>query len=532
MEKSIEQELNVNINPAENNPDIKHLLSRALLGVSNKERRMFASKTRAEALSILLASGPHEESLPLKDYDSIQSPNPDQRVSLGTTWINDYNHDSVINDKRRYSLKNWLMGVLYQEKSLSLLPKMFIFWSDLFTLETKKINYLPRAFNHYSIIRTNALGNYKELLINVVTDQTMVYYLNRIMPSGEKSNDYIVRKILNEYCIGPEYQKFVSKEKIKRLTRLLSKWNLICDSMVLHFRNLKPREIYEAENIKYQNAYFNKSDAREVIDEMGDILHRILKHPAAGLRLSRKLFCYFGNAELIEQFEKKLIEPAANVFTSSGYDIREWLKSFFLNDHFYHPSLKGGTPKSPIEFLFTLCKQTDLYSPSSNSFANYPYWDWLRFKAETLGQDMGDPPGAGGLPAYNQHPYQQVWMNPESMYQRQLITERLIDSGYRLKDKNLFIDPVKVVKRCPNPGDADALIEFLYAEFYAVVPAKEVRGKIKELYLLNGTRENEFWASRWKNAFAYNIDAEKKAATMQLKHLLKYLLTQPEYNYC
>lgn len=509
--------------------DIKHLLNRTLIGTSIRDQIMLLKKSREEVVRTLLDYTPAIDSVPLKDYDSVQSVKPDFRVPLGASWVADDNHDTVINEKRLYSLKNWIMGFLYKDHPLTIAPKMFLFWADLFGIESRKVAYTPRLFQHYQLIRMNTLTNYKDLLLAVITDESLFYYFNRAGSPGKKLTDFAIEQILGRYVLGPGYSAHISKEKIKRLTRLLNKWNLICDSMVLHYKNLKPLEIYDTENAKYQNAYFNKSEARYVVDELGKLLEKVLKQPACAQYLTRRLFRFFLGSDPSQSEEKTIIEPVSAVWSNSNTDIRAWLNAFLVNNGFYEQKHRGSLPKSELEFLFGLTKELELYTPKKDDFLNYTFWDWLRFRAQQLGLDIADPPSYLGDPAYNSFPYQQRWNSVETLAARNKLVTQLLDTGLKIGDNIVQPDVWKLASYCKNPSDPAMLVKVWCSMFLAELPDAKSLQQIKLRFLTKGENNDAVWIKKWMNTTNPSDAEAKQEVQANLKLLLQFFLTHPLY---
>lgn len=444
-------------------PELHHLLQRCILGFSPRDATPFYGKSRTEVIQCLLQPKPIPDSLPLKDYDSIQAAQPDQEVGPGKPWVNHYSHDVLINEKRRYSLKNWIIGLLYHEAQPSLFPGMFLFWSNLFSLESGKIQLATRSFAHYDIIRNNALGNYKELLLAIIIDQALPYYYRKIMPPDQRLAAFTAGRILERFCLGADYEKLISREKIKKLIRLLNKWSHTQDSIVLHYKNLKPREIYNAENSHYQEAYYNKSSSREAIEEIDLLLQSILKQPAVAENLSTRLYHWIVGGPVTAIARQQLILPASNALLNSKYDIRTWLSSFLHSDFFAAPNHFNPRSSSPIDFVFGVAKLAKLIPVNAGQgLVNYQYWDWLRFQIELLGQSIADPPGPDGWPQYGPEGHQKAdWLDQGRGQARIAFLDNLIEKGYEVKVKSNQLQSLQFLREFRSRKEALRLLHTL-----------------------------------------------------------------------
>ncbi|MGC8006286.1 DUF1800 family protein, partial [Salmonella enterica] len=87
---------------------------------------------------------------------------PDTNIAVGTTWVNDPNTDGTIASLRRASFKKWWMGVMINQDR-SIREKMTLFWHNHFSTETNDVNNAQFVYKHHTLLRANALGNFKAL---------------------------------------------------------------------------------------------------------------------------------------------------------------------------------------------------------------------------------------------------------------------------------------------------------------------------------------------------------------------------------
>src|SRR5215831_13358831 len=101
-----------------------YLLRKLLFGVSIREYEYAKEKAIAELLDEIIHPADAALYPPVKDYSSIGAAIQDTDVKMGETWINDFNLDPVINEKRKNSVQNCLVGAMIRNE-FSIRPKMF-----------------------------------------------------------------------------------------------------------------------------------------------------------------------------------------------------------------------------------------------------------------------------------------------------------------------------------------------------------------------------------------------------------------------
>ena len=511
-------------------PDIKHLLSRTLLLSPDEKHSVFIGKSRKQIVDILLKYDPVANSLPLKDYDAVQAEQPDVRVAFGKTWIYDVNHDSNINEKRKNSLINWIVGSLCKDDPDSLMPRMFLFWADFFDMQLSKIPFAPKAFRHFDLIRNHALGNYADLLTEIIADPGMIYYYRKLVPGEKRIFEFATQQLAGKLSGHIDDTSRLSREKLRKLARIINKWHFICDNADLHYPNLKPLDIYKEENKQYYDAYFNRSGAREVLEELRNLINSVLDFQTA-LSLTERLFENFLTKEKKPEYVQKLIIPAAEAFYHSKFEICDWLREFFTNDVFAKPELRHGLIKMPIEFLIKLSYQLRIIKPSMVEIENYNYWEWLSYNASRLGQNLFGSQKASEVNSETIIDQRNGLISSKMQQARFMTIERLLETGYIMNDRIEFINLFDLIKEFRNPADPMELIDEAVEKFFDKPIRTSQKRLLVETCLLDGKKDYYSWTHLWNEATINDKKEAKILLSEKLKSLLKFLLIQPEYNF-
>jgi len=175
-----------------------HLLRRAMFGAAKADIDLLAQKSAGEAVDLLLAPQPDEVSQPL---------NVDARdmVPVGSTWVTalykDPNSTFTPTGVRISSLKAWSIGLLLNQP-LSAREKMVLFWHNHFVTSTATVNDPRFSYWYFSILRKNALGNFKSLVRSVTLDGAMLRYLNGNTNTKTSPNENYGREMQELFTIG------------------------------------------------------------------------------------------------------------------------------------------------------------------------------------------------------------------------------------------------------------------------------------------------------------------------------------------
>ena len=81
----------------------------------------------------------------------------------------------------------WYEEMLSTESELN--ERMTLFWSNHFTSDLKKVKWPPLMYNQNVLLRSHALGNFRDLLREVARDPAMLLYLDNAKNKKNKPNE-------------------------------------------------------------------------------------------------------------------------------------------------------------------------------------------------------------------------------------------------------------------------------------------------------------------------------------------------------
>jgi hypothetical protein len=174
---------------------------------------------------------------------------------------------------------------------------------------------------------------------------------------------------------------------------------------------------------------------------------------------------------------------------------------------------------------------------TTNLVAQYNHWRYLSTQATAMQQEMLDPPGVAGWPAYHQDPlYHEMWINADTLANRREFTDILAGiagnnanyPGYRSNGFSQVIDPVAFANLSSNAQDPNVLIDD-WAGFLYPIPITPAQKEFLKDALLPGLPDYE-WTIEWLDYVNDPGDPGKAAAiTTKLRELLSVMLAMPEY---
>src|SRR5258706_16266084 len=207
------------------NPEIDHLLRRAGFGASPTDAETFRAMSTDAAVDYLV------------DYEG-RPDDVDGRIGrldlarVNTT--NAFTPDIDIEDARQ----RWLFRMIHSRRPLQ--EKMTLFWHNHFATAYSKLNadsgslQAAKMFAHkpgvlrgpqgqLELFRQYALGNYRDLLLQVAQDPAMLVWLDGQFNTAEKPQENFGREVMELFTVGVGNY---TEPDVYAAARVFSGWNL------------------------------------------------------------------------------------------------------------------------------------------------------------------------------------------------------------------------------------------------------------------------------------------------------------------
>jgi uncharacterized protein (DUF1800 family) len=510
--------------------EIIHLLKRTMFGASLGDLAHFTGMTMSQAVDELLNPTAAMPAPPVKEYSS----STDAAVAAGTTWVNDRTTDGTLLSQRRASFKKWAVGVLLNQDR-SIREKMTLFWHNHFSTETATVQDAQLIYRHHSLLRTNALGNFKSLVRAVTVDPGMLVYLNGYLNTKTAPDENYGRELQELFTIGKENNPNYTEDDVKTAARVLTGWRINATTGLTYFDPTR----HDTGNKTFSSFYNNTvitgdSSAAGGDNELDALLAMIFsKQVEVSQFIVKKIYRWFCYYTIDSVTQANVIDPLAQVFRDNNWDILPVLATLLKSDHFFDPLNRGCLIKSPLELSVQLCREFGVAFPDPVAAYSdaYNMWDFIYYQASIANQSLGDPPNVSGWPSYYQAPqYYELWINSDTLPKRFRFSDLLISSGYTRGSYTLKIDPVGFARQLSNPGDPNILINDSLAILFRVPLSDSSKATIKTTILLSGQTSDYYWTNAWNAYLANPTDmAAYQTIFSRLRDLYKYLMELAEY---
>jgi uncharacterized protein (DUF1800 family) len=468
---------------------------------------------------------------PLNFYDTETYKDP-QGIKFGETWVKAAYGDGTVNSKRRASYKYWWVLQMANQKR-NIQEKMVLFWHNHFATEVNSFSDARFAYIHNTVLRKYALGNFKEFVKQITLDPAMLRYLNGRLNTKKAPDENYGRELQELFTVGKGSGSKYTEDDVKAAARVLTGISIDDNKMIYTF-NLTNHDTGDKKfSAFYNNTIIKGINNANAIQELDQMLDMIFGVEEVSKFICRKIYQFFIYYEITPAVEKDVIEPLSKIFRESNYEIKPVLAKLLKSQHFFDANVYGAMIKSPLDLVIGTIREFNVVFPSPINFLQeyYNLFGEMARQAQTMQQDIGDPPNVAGWPAYYQAPFfYGMWVNSDTYPKRSRFTDTFISSGFTKNTKRIQIDVIAFAKKMSAPNNPNKLISDSLEILYEIPINMELVKQVKEDILLSGQSSDYYWTELWDSMISKPNDNNiLNMVTTRLRNLYKYLLALPEY---
>jgi uncharacterized protein (DUF1800 family) len=501
-----------------------HLLRRTTFGASPNQIKSFTANKPQEAIQKLLMTLP----APAPPVD----PKTNQPfVDLPFNKTNDGQYSAY--------LKYWWLGTMMND-GVSMQEKMTLFWQNHFVSTLSTVNDSRYLYRQYSLLRQNALGNFRQLVMQITKDPAMLRYLNGDQNVAAHPNENYGRELQELFTIGRNGN--YTEDDVKAAARVLTGWTDIGyrDETNAAITTLFRDKQHDATDKLFSAAYGKtvikgRSGTTAGDEELADLVDMLLKQSETARFICRKLYRFFIDADITAALEASVIGPLADLFVKNDYEIKPVLTALFTSQHFYDDTLRGAMIKSPLELLVGTARYFESSPPqmSVDPTAFYALSGYIAQRSRDQQQDVLDQPTVFGWRPYYDTGFYQIWISANTLALRGYFTDQFITGA--IKSGNYKLTPsttLTYARLAADPSDPVNLIDSLTDSLFAIDLTRAQKDYLIDNVLIAGLPRYE-WSAEW---LAYTTDAtnmmKRNALQKKLDSLFQYLFRMAEYQLC
>lgn len=275
---------------------------------------------------------------------------------------------------------------------------MALFW--YFYFPTAKSIHRNIDQEYINILRKNALGNFRELIIEVSNSGSMMYFLGSKYSSKDAPNENFPRELFELYLLG--IGNF-SLADVKEASAALTGRRIgIINSQTKYYIDGEKSD-NKKHNILGKKDFFN----------LEGIIDLALSKRAASIFVVGKFMKFlFG-----QEFPNTVTDQIAEEFRLSNYSNLTLFQSIIEHPYIkYNPVLWRSSVKGPIELLICFSRQTGLKFKGIHT---------IDFLSKEFGQKLFSPPSVKGWPVG------QDWLHNQWLLKRMVYLTGMIEIANR-----------------------------------------------------------------------------------------------------
>ena len=525
-----------------------HLLRRTTYQYDIARIREFAVLTPGQALDQLLAAAPAPE-----------IPEPIDANGTGQPWINSGPPPTTGGGSLYRSVAAWWLENARQDPTIN--HRMMFFLHTAFTAAAvKSTAAAPRFFDHLSLLRFMALGNFKSLAFKMTFDVQMLNYLDNRVNTAADPNENYAREFLELFTIGkgpqigPDNYTHYTEYDVQQAARVLtgtvpggSRGGQIDEETGI------PRGYYAYGRHDRGDKTFSSAFGSAVITgsanrndmerELQDFIDMVYDQVETARHLCRRLYRFFVDDEIDDRVEQEVIIPLADYCYAEDYELAPTLRKLLSSRHFYgedamgadNKTTIGALMKSPLELVLPPLHALQIPFPTAES-------DPSRLYRKILGRSLVDgmfggmnlslflPQTVAGYPAYHQAPlYSKTWFDTTAIIDRYFLPVALIENKERVYNTSFGarVNMPRFLRRSghfADPSDANEVVTTLLTLCLPEVVSPDRFDYFMNVFLDGLSIIN--WRFEWNNYLDTGDDSDVK---IPLDNLLKAIMYSQEY---
>jgi uncharacterized protein (DUF1800 family) len=420
----------------------RHLIERAGFGATPQEIARLATMTPERAVTSLVdydaidasALGPFEES---GIWDAGMDPFPPSRAEavrlarergelLGEKVLPPGTQRRLqpVVDKFFYSLyanniETQRLGLWWANRMLTtprpLEEKLTLFWHGHFATGQNKVRDYRMMFQQNRMLRANASGDLRTLLVGILKDPGMLVYLDNGENIKSHPNENFGRELLELFSMGVGNY---TERDVREAARAFTGWT----NDVLTYKFDKAQHDFGEKTFLGRTGPLNGED----------IIDTILAQPVTAEFVAAKLYRFFVREDISNDVKAEL----GRSFRTSGYQIKPLMRRILLSKDFYSPPSVATQIKSPVHLVVSTYKKMGLREvPTIPDFGRM---------TGSLGQTLFEPPNVAGWAGGR------TWITPATLLQRgNLFREVMFPdvAGFRAPDRAMSATDTRVGER-------------------------------------------------------------------------------------
>jgi len=339
------------------------------------------------------------------------------------------------------------------------LESMALFWSNHFVTESGGyFNLAIYSYRYLDLLRTHALGNFRDFVYDIGLNPAMLLYLNGNTNEVTAPNENYARELLELFTMGQtglRGETNYTQQDIEEIARALTGW--VVDPFQLEVYFIPQLHDHGSKTIFGQAGTF---DYEGVIDLLFSERPRAIAEFVAAKLYRHVVYHAPGGGPVFNGLDPDVVGALADVLLDADFEIEPVVTSLLSSAHFFDPEVMGAQIKSPISMTVGTLAELQPEAPAPRTFSTL---DRLAF---ILQQRLFDPPNVAGWEEHHR------WIDTTTLPVRWLISDFMI-YGDRYRP-SLDLIPFAAAIHDPAELTAAFRLPVAMAEHLLSVPIEEI----------------------------------------------------------
>ena len=288
-------------------------------------------------------------------------------------------YQGKLNDLAREAQTRSLLRDLYSRNQLK--EQLTWFWMNHFNVHQNKGEIRAFVGDYEEMIRSHALGKFRDLLIATMTHPAMLQYLDNVQNAKGHINENYARELMELHTLG--VGSGYTQQDVQELARILTGMGVntsgtLPNVPVAYASRYRYRGLFEfnPQRHDFGSKHFLGSDVEgRGIEEVALAATDLTLQPPTAMHISRELAEYF----CCDQPSDRLVQAMAATFRAQDGETSAVLRTLFNSPEF--KASLGHKFKDPVHYVISSVRAA--YSDHS-AINLIPVTNWLNRMGEPL----------------------------------------------------------------------------------------------------------------------------------------------------
>ena len=347
----------------------------------------------------------------------------------------------------------------------------------------------PQAiYEQNDAIRTQCLGNFKDLLRRVTFGPAMMIWLDSFRSRKQSPNENFPRELLELFTMGVDTY---SQDGVLAASRAFTGYST--DGYLTNYHYNAKRAVGDYWQ-KYHDFSHKTFLGKHGYFDGDDIIDIIMEQDAMATFICSKIYQWF----VYELPDENFVKEMARIFRENNYDIPSVMRYLLTSEHFYDMNIRGSQIPNPAIQVLGLIRRM------GHGTRTFPSRYIMRYM-EVMGMVLLYPPDVNG---WNGH---RAWVNSITLPMRKLFASIITNPNMDQKLK-FETELVTLAWNLSNPNNPRKLVKDLALVYFGLPLSEVLEDKLLEI-LLDGAAEYDWDVNgigsdiRLKGCLLYTSDA-------------------------